>query len=203
MLSKKDIINAIIISEAISIFILPIWLNLNIFLEFWGYRWILFIVAPILSILFLFFSHWLNAKIKFNFWQLAKYLLIGILNTLLDFGILNFLSYITNIYFGWWLGVFNIISFSIAMVNSYFWNKYWAFESRNKITATEFFKFFGVGIVGFLINTIALLGLAEIFRHIFPNMELQVAENISKAIAGSLSAFWSFLGYRYFVFKKK
>ena len=47
---------------------------------------------------------------------------------------------------------FKGISFIAAVVNSYFWNKYWVFASTGKNKKGEFLKFFIISAIGFGIN---------------------------------------------------
>ena len=177
----------------------PLWLNLGIFLNYWVYRWLLLIICPLGSILVLAIAVWLK-KITNIIWQFAKYGLVGILNTLLDFGILNLLSYLTKIYQGGWLIFFNFFAFFIANINSYFWNKYWTFDKGNKNKTQEFAKFFVVSLIGYGLNSFALWTITSIS----PILNLTAAqwENIGKLIGTVFSLIWNFVGYKIFVFKK-
>ncbi len=200
---KKDIFIVFLISEITAGLFFLVWLNLGLFLQFWNYRWFLFIIAPILSISFFILFHFLNEKVSWNLKRISKFVLVGTLNTFLDFGILNFLSYLFKIYFGWWLAVFNIISFLIANINSFFWNKNWTFQVKEKKGIMGFLKFFSVSFCGLIINTIILLLGLELLRIILPELNLQIAENLAKVLAVLVSKYWNYFGYKIFVFKKK
>jgi putative flippase GtrA len=82
--------------------------------------------------------------------QLSRFVAIGVINTALDFIVLNFLSKLLNITSGTELGALNIISFSLAVVQSYFWNKYWAFNTAHVSLSSNFRRLVLVGGVGFL-----------------------------------------------------
>ncbi len=196
---KKDIISSFIIGLAISFLIWPVWLNLHIFLNYWSYRWALVVIFPLLTLTVIFVAHFLR-KITEVFWQLAKYGLVGVLNTLIDFGILNFLSYLTKIYQGGWLVVFNFFAFFAANINSYFWNKYWTFESTDRAKTQEFAKFFGVSVIGFLLNSLVLFAITSM-TPLF-NLSASQWENVVKAIGTIIYLVWNFIGYKFFVFKK-
>src|SRR3989338_909332 len=78
-----------------------------------------------------FLSRWLQIL-----WQIGKFGVVGGLNTFVDFGVLNLLiimssttAIATSIWLGWF-AIFKGISFIAAVINSYFWNKYWTFEAR-------------------------------------------------------------------------
>jgi putative flippase GtrA len=196
---KKDIFFALIIGIVSALLIWPLWLNLGIFLNYWSFRFVLLIICPLGAISILLIAQWLK-KINNIFWQFAKYGLVGILNTLLDFGILNLLSYLTKIYQGGWLIFFNFFAFFIANINSYFWNKYWTFGKEDKGKTQEFTKFFVVSLIGYGLNSLALWAVTTSS----PMFDLSVAqwENIGKLLGTILSLIWNFIGYKIFVFKK-
>jgi putative flippase GtrA len=200
---KKDILIAFIISEITAGLFFLVWLNLGLFLQYWDYRWFLFIVAPILSISFFILFHFLNKKVSWDSKRVSKFVLVGTLNTFLDFGILNLLSYLFKIYFGWWVAVFNVVSFLIANINSFFWNKNWTFQFKEKKGMKGFLKFFMVSVGGLIINTIILLISLELFRVVLPELNLVVSENLSKVLAVLISKYWNYFGYKLFAFKRK
>lgn len=144
-------------------------------------------------------------------WSIAKFGVIGVLNTLIDWGVLGFLI----LYFAVdpkeefiSLGVLSLTfyvlyksaSFVIANINSYFWNKYWTFSGNiNKKTSQEFIQFFVVSVIGFFIN----VGIAVyIFSNIQPVFGLNFDQwGIVGAAFGSITGLiWNFIGYKFFVF---
>lgn len=200
-MNKKDIVFTVIISEAIAGLLFLVWLNLGIFQQYWSQRWLLLILVPCLSLIGIFFISWIDKKVKINIFRIIKFALVGLLNTLLDFGILNLLSYLTKIYAGVGLVLFNTISFLVANLNSFFWNRTWTFKVKEGNGKIEFFKFFGVSLGGLAVNTLVLLISLEILEIIFPEMSLQIAENIAKLVAVLFSKFWNYFGYKKIVFK--
>lgn len=82
--------------------------------------------------------------------QLSRFVAIGVINTALDFIVLNFLAKLLGITAGAELGAINIISFSLAVVQSYFWNKYWTFNTVHVSLTSNFRRLVLVGGVGFL-----------------------------------------------------
>lgn len=85
-----------------------------------------------------------------NIRQFMRFVGIGFLNTAVDFAVLNFLATLFNIYIGFQVGVLNTISFSTAVLHSYWWNKYWAFGRQNERTSLtrEISQFLFAGILG-------------------------------------------------------
>ncbi len=148
-------------------------------------------------------------------WQISKFGVTGVLNVLVDFGILTFLTiYIkkflgiksTDILFS--LGVlvvtvysiYKAISFIVANINSYFWNKYWTFEKKEG-KSSEFIQFFVVSLVGFIINVAVA---SFVFKYIdpFASMNPEQWGLISAAAGSIIGLIWNFLGYKFLVFKK-
>ncbi len=79
---------------------------------------------------------------------------IGFLNTAVDFAVLNLFVSLLGIYRGVELGFLNVISFSIAVLHSFFWNKYWTFASSDdRAILQNLGKFVAAAVLG-----IALLG---------------------------------------------
>ncbi len=92
--------------------------------------------------------------------QFLKFAAIGALNTALDFIILNFITKSLNINSGLSLGILNIISFSAAIIQSYLWNKAWAFGDENTSLVRNFFRLMLVGGLGAISFILVLLGSA-------------------------------------------
>lgn len=65
-----------------------------------------------------------------KFKQFFKFLVTGGNNTALDFLILNILMKIFNVYSGGLVILFNCLSFSIAVSNSYLVNRFWTFKQK-------------------------------------------------------------------------
>ena len=81
--------------------------------------------------------------------QLLKFTAIGVINTALDFLVLNFISKTLNVTSGLKLGQVNIIGFVLAVIQSYFWNRYWAFSFEKTVSAWKsFWRLVLVGALG-------------------------------------------------------
>lgn len=128
--------------------------------------------------------------------QFIKFLIVGILNTIIDFTILNFLIWITEIYKGSMIAVFNTISFSSGIINSYIWNKYWTFHDRSSIPM-QFIKFFSIAIIGLILNTMIVYSMATFITF---NINPIFLANFAKTMATVVVVFWNFIGYKYLVF---
>jgi len=132
--------------------------------------------------------------------QITKFIIVGGLNTFLDFAVLNFLISLSGIAAGAGFSLFKGISFLVAVTNSYFWNKYWTFESTTK-KELEFVQFVVVSAVGLFIN----VGVASfIVNNIGPPSAVSPAlwANIGALVAVAASLIWNFLGYKFIVFRR-
>jgi len=159
------------------------------------------IILPLLSLFGVYIVFLLSKKYKTLF-QFAKSFLTGILNSFIDLGILNLLMWLFSISAGVYYSVFKTISFFIATINSYFWNKYWAFEKKEtKSSIKEFFQFSSVAFAGFFIHIIISSIIVNIIGPQFGIPE-KLWANIGAIIAIILGFGWNFFGYKFLVFKK-
>lgn len=135
------------------------------------------------------------------FEQFGKFAAVGTLNTLIDLGILNLLILIFNVSSGISFSVFKAISFFFATTNSYFWNKFWTFESGTKTSVKEYGHFFLFTLVGTLIN----VSVASLIVNAIPipqGISPKLWANIGALAAVFVSFLWNFLSYKLVVFKK-
>jgi len=144
----------------------------------------------------------MNEKIERLINQFSKFIVIGVLNTAIDFAILNFLMWWTGIYDGKQIILLNVISFSIAVINSYFWNKFWTFRDRDNVDAKEFSQFIAVTLVGLIINS-SIVYLITTFIDPMFGMNKELWANFAKVMATGLSLIWNFVGYKFIVFKRR
>ncbi len=127
------------------------------------------------------------------------------MNTAIDFTVLNLLMWWTGIYKGGWIILLNAVSFSIAVINSYLWNKYWTFRAREADepgeVAKEFSQFIAVTLIGLGINTGVVYGITTLIAPVF-GLSPEIWANLAKATATGFSLIWNFIGYKFIVFKK-
>ncbi len=136
--------------------------------------------------------------------KFIKFFAVGLLNTIVDLGLLNVLLFITGLGHkgGATYSLFKALSFSAAVINSYYFNKLWVFKGQGqKKEVAQFSTFLLISIIGGLINvfvaTTVVTSVPVILVH--PNVWPTVG-----ALCGSFTAFtWNFLGYNYIVFKGK
>lgn len=134
--------------------------------------------------------------------QFIKFLLVGVLNTGIDFGVLNLLMFSTGITSGIYYSVFKAISFICSVTNSYIWNKRWTFKKGKSLEKKEFSKFFIISLMAFGIN----IGVASVLVNIIGpvgGISPYVWANISALAAAGFTTLINFFGYKYLVFKDK
>lgn len=197
---KADVIYPLVIGEAIALIFLgissflklpPIVINSAKYFP---------IILPILSLFGVFVASFLGRKIPALF-QLAKFVLVGALNTFVYLGVFNLLIFITDITKGLVILVITGFSFSCSVIHSYFWNKFWTFEQKEAPKGKEFAKFFIVAWVGFFLNVGIVHLIVNLIGPQFGVFE-KIWANIG-AITATICVFmWNFLGYKFIVFKK-
>ena len=50
----------------------------------------------------------------------------------------------------------NTLGFSFAVVNNFFWNRVWTFESKTRQWQPQFYKFLLIAVMGLLLNNLLL-----------------------------------------------
>jgi putative flippase GtrA len=142
-----------------------------------------------------------NERIRF-----AKFALVGISGTLIDFFFLNL--FIQR--FGIEQNSAKALSFSIAVFNNFLWNRLWTYpESRKLPFFKQFSQYLIVSIIGLLIN-ISIFAftnqfLIRIFNELlsngFPLSPSVVSYNSSAAIATIVVLFWNYFANRFWTFR--
>ncbi len=197
---KIDIIFAFLAGEGVA------WLIFGLLKGFTGMKfqwlyWVLPVLLPILALVGLWVSYLVGKKFLFVF-QAAKFFLIGVLATLLNLGVLNFLMWIFAIVFGWGYNIFIGIAFIISTFGKYWGNKFWAFEKSEMVGAKkEFTQFFAVTLVGLGIN----VGVASfVVNTTGPQFNISpvIWANVGAIMAALVASVWNFIGYKFIVFKK-
>lgn len=161
----------------------------------------LVVIVPLLWIVGVNFGYFLGRWMPF-FNQFGRFAAVGFTNAAIDFGILNLQIGLTGISDGWFYSVFKAVSFAVAVINSYIFNKLWVFDAGESGGGkTELGKFIAVNIVGIIVN----VGVASIvvnFIPVFGGFSDKVWANIGGIAGSAVAIFLTFFGARLFVFKK-
>src|SRR3990167_3319497 len=175
---------------------------ISCFIEYYffiGWEWLV-IFIPILWILGVGLGYFLGRWFSF-FNQFGKFAAIGFTNAAVDFGVLNYLIYITGITGGQHYSLFKAVSFLVALINSYILNKFWAFSAgHDGVGKMEFVKFAGVAVVAALINVSVASYVVNFIDPLF-NFTPAVWANIVAIIGSASALIFSFIGFKLLVFK--
>lgn len=196
-MKKRDFLLSAAAAFLTTIFLTPTLENLGVYQHIPFPLLTIFIVFPLLTIAGMFLASFIG-RFSQIIWQLAKFGLVGVLNTTIDFGILNILIAVTSIQGGLAIVPLNIASFTIALINSYFWNKHWVFHGSKQ---SKFLLFLIVSLLAIAINTGVVYAMTTFMAPI-GNMSPTVWANVAKVTATFVSLVWNFLGYKLIVFKK-
>ena len=90
--------------------------------------------------------------------QLISFAGIGILNTAIDFAVLNLFASAFGVYTGIGIGLINAVSFTVAVFHSYYWNKVWAFGRDNTGLVRSVGRFIAAAILGGLVLVLVIFG---------------------------------------------
>lgn len=143
-----------------------------------------------------------------TFWQAIKFGIVGVGNTLIDFGLYNLMLIFTSLS----VNQSALISGAIALVNSLILNSKLTFKS--KISREVSIKFiistlFGLFVVRNL--TLSVLVRAELVNNLIDWIAMitdwhggitGLVDNINLAIATIALMAWNFVSYKYYVYKK-
>lgn len=195
-LTQKDAFICLFIGAAAGLLLSSVFINLDLKFNWLEISLGLSLFTLIGYMLGIFLTRWIPGMFQF-----VKYGIVGGFNAMLDFGILNQLIFLTGISAGLFYSLFKSISFLIAVVNSYFWNKYWTFNANTKKGAKEFFNFFILNIIGFVIN-VGLASLIVNFMKAPADIPPKTWANIGAACSAIIALLWNFVGMKFFVFKK-
>lgn len=203
-MNRKDFICGLIIGAGVGLLIQPILAN-NLPAHYLAYltpwvRVVIFLFFLILAPLALWIAKLLSRWIS-GLYQFAQFAAVGTLNSFIDVGIFNLETFLygSSIISNTLFASFKAISFLFGTTNSFVWNKYWTFGASDKTSAKEVGGFYGVAIIGWILN----VGLATLVKAIGP-ADSKTWVNLVAPLAGiAVSFVWNFIGYKYWVFKKQ
>ena len=151
-----------------------------------------------------------------EFKRFAKFLAVGITGFVVDFGVFNLLLKLLN--FPPVLA--QAISFSLAAINNFLWNRYWTYpDSRSKPLLRQFGMFFVLNAIGLAIRTPIFWVLSGVTVPLVESMQHgplgglinfatnllnisieQLALNVALAGAVLVVLFWNFFSNRFITY---
>jgi putative flippase GtrA len=123
--------------------------------------------------------------------RFLRFAVVGSWGFIVDFSILNLLLF--GAHFPAWLA--NTCSFTIAVLNTFTFNRIWTFpESRQRSAHHQLVQFFLVNLAGYTINQLVFLGShGLVWGHLF---NATFAWNFAKATASLVALSWNFSANR-------
>lgn len=199
-LSKVDIVSCLItglITGLIAWRLLVFWGRKQLF--GWSFFWLIFLV-PLIWLVGVEAGFILGRYLSF-FTSFGRFCVIGFSNAAVDFGILNLLIYIFSVARGMRFSIFKGLSFSVAFIHSFFWNKYWVFQAGGSgRSSSEFFHFFIVAIFALCVNVGVSSYVVNKISSKFGINEKTWA-SVGAAVGSAAALLFSFVGFRLLVFK--
>ena len=137
--------------------------------------------------------------------RFLRFATVGIIGAVIDFGTFNILT----IAFHLVALVAQIISFSLAVLSNFVWNRYWTYpDSRNKTVSRQLFQFLFVSLIGLVIRTLIFTrledGLVWLSGQVIPGSffisPTVIGHNLSLATVIILIMFWNFFVNRFWTY---
>jgi putative flippase GtrA len=97
-----------------------------------------------------------------------------------------------NLTFGIYYLTAKVLSFSVAVINSFVWNRRWTFRSTDPNRNREFTKFLIIALVGLFINALIMYLAVSIFH---------TRKIVGLIFSTGIVTFWNFLANKFYTFK--
>ncbi len=133
-----------------------------------------------------------------------KFSVVGVTGTIVDFGVMNLLIITLNMPLVW----AQVISFTAAVFNNFFWNRFWIYpESRSKRAPEQLLQFGLISTIGILIRTPIITWLNRTIFVFLNNSSLNlpvdnfvISRNLALSVTIAIILFWNFYANRYWTF---
>ena len=148
-----------------------------------------------------------NIEAKKTVWQIIKFAIVGVLNTLVDFAVFQALNLLLG-----WVYVAQVIGYTCGIINSYVWNSNWTFREQRTRSFREIALFILVNLASLGVS----LGVIWLCRDVFGITNEWVAswmrgalngfikgDTVDKLIATCFAIVVNYVGNRLFVFNQK
>ena len=146
-----------------------------------------------------------NSKERVRFFKFA---FVGVIGFIVDFGTFNLLSHV----FGVNPVVSTMISFTLALISNFLWNRYWTYpDSRSKKVSNQVAQFGFINLIGLGIRTPLFAWLSPRVVQLFSRMTLPhslpsfisytfIGNNFSLAIVVLIVMLWNFFANRFWTY---
>ena len=136
--------------------------------------------------------------------RFLKFLFVGITGAAVDFGIMNLMRIVVGLSLVW----SQAISFSVAVINNFLWNRYWTYpDSRSKAPYRQLIQFFLINLVGILVRTPLvtwfdklILNFLDKSSYSLPLENYIISQNLALTGAIGIILLWNFFANRYWTY---
>jgi len=142
--------------------------------------------------------------------RFLKFAVVGAIGAVVDFGTLNLLNYLTGMDFIYR----QAISFTLAIINNFIWNRYWTYpDSRSKSLGKQLTQFFLINAIGILVRTpiiqFSMKAIQSVLEPLLGDVVLPfsdfltvevIAENLSVVVAIFVIMMWNFFVNRHWTY---
>jgi putative flippase GtrA len=133
-------------------------------------------------------------KHRKNLGHFLKFQAVSVINFIVDYGAF----FVLTAMLGMMTALANVISYTLGIINSFLWNRYWTFRIRHSFISVHFLKFIFVNLISLGVNTLAVWILVELYHF---NVGLFGLENFfAKLVATVFSFTVNFAGNKLVVF---
>lgn len=136
--------------------------------------------------------------------RFLKFSFVGVTGTIVDFGVMNVMSLVFHLPLLW----AQAISFTIAVVNNFLWNRFWTYpDSRSKRAPQQLMQFVLINLVGILVRTPLIAWLNNLILKALNNAAIRlpvenfvISQNAALAVSILIILFWNFFANRYWTY---
>lgn len=149
---------------------------------------------------------------KTNIIQFIKFAVVGVSNTFIDWAVFFLLTqYVPFFQNPNWEVLAKVISFVVAVTNSFIWNSLWTFRAefraglatgeKGTVSTIYFGRFIVVSLIGLIFNALVFYLARPLGSAIFSRVEL--AQLLALMIATFVVLLWNFLANKFWTYKIK
>jgi putative flippase GtrA len=197
----RDIVLALVVGLLTGALAIPVVINLGLGTTLRVPLLLLPVIVAVLFAIALLVASLVASRVP-SLFEFSKFAVVGVLNSGVDFGILNLLMLITSLSSGAAFLAFKSVSVTLGVINSYLWNKYWTFNTSTSADARrEFMAFMVVTLIAVGVNVAG----ADVIVNVIgapAGFSTKLWANIGAISGAGLTLFTNFFGYKFFVFKK-
>lgn len=160
-----------------------------------------------------------TTEVKKSFFQLIKFALVGVLNTVVDFAVYTALVLIFGVGDdnALLIGLFTFIGYGCGVLNSFIFNTKWTFKQEYKRTTKEAIMFVVVNLISWGLSYLLVMlfsrnvfdnsaitdWVCKLVNYTSPEQVDKAVSILSKLLATPIVIIVNFLGNKLIVFNKK